>query len=235
VTRAYKFLARGAVGRFSEFEWPHGAWVETSGALTQCVEGVHACRRVDLLDWIDDELWEIELDGAVEVHDSMLVAERGRLLWRLPWDDASATDFAEQCAWRARGVALKALRRSGLTEEAAGLASAAELVEMQEWAVAAVRGSDGPTRDVAALAADVVALVHGRRPETWDIGAVLAEAVPAQTPAATAANLAFVVAHAAGVEAVAETGDQAAYGAGFAAERAWQLRWLTARLELTYP
>jgi hypothetical protein len=76
------------------------------------------------------------------------------------------------------------------------------------------------------------ALARGRRPETWDLERALAEDAPSQTPAATAANLGFVVAHAAGREAVAAAGDEAAYADGFAAERAWQLAWWVERLAL---
>jgi hypothetical protein len=66
-----------------------------------CVTGVHACRIADLPYWLDEELWEIELAGAVERGGKKLVAARGRLLRRIgAWDDAAMSDFAHGCRER---------------------------------------------------------------------------------------------------------------------------------------
>jgi hypothetical protein len=235
---AYKFLAAGSRGRFSDFEWPQpaageaGAWVDTH-SVEVCLSGIHACRVTDLLDWIDDELWLMELEGAVEEQESMVVAERGRLLHRIDeWNSAAAVAFADECAWRARGVAVRALRRDGASAEADRLDATDDLVDMQILAALASRRAEAASAGAAAFAADAVALARGQRPETWDLAVALAEPAPAQTPAATAANLGFVVAHATAADAVAESGDEASYGAAFAAERAWQLDWLRRRLPL---
>ena len=236
---AYKFLAAGAVGRFSDHAWPQptesgpGAWVDAGAPLTDCLHGVHAVRAADMLDWIDDELWEIELDGEIVEQDSMLVAARGRLVRRVEaWDEAAARDFADACAWRTRKHALSALRRIGLTEEAERLVAAAELTEMQAVAGQATVARESPAAELTALAADSVSLARGRRPEAWRADPATLGAAPAQTPGGVAANLGFVVAHTAGREAVAEAGTEDAYGGGFAEERAWQLAWLTDRLAL---
>ena len=234
--KAYKFLTGGATGRFSDFQWPvpadegFGDWVEAGEALEDCRTGVHACTPRQLLDWIDDELWEIELDGEIVEGNAMIVAQRGRLLARLTaWDDRTAKEFADACAWRAREFALRGLRRLGLTEEAERLVDTAELAEMQTAAVAAVERSDGAAAELSGFAADAVSLAQGRRPEMWDEHPGLHE--PEQTPGAIAANLAFVVAHTAGREAV-DAGAEADYARGFEAEREWQLAWLTERLGL---
>ena len=197
---AYKFLRTAAVGRFSEFRWPvpdgdgPGEWVAAEGELEHCRNGIHACRIADLPGWIDDELWEIELDGPIEALASLVVASRGRLTRRIEaWDDALAVEFATACAQRAR---------------------------VEEPAAAPAQS--------AAFAADAVALVSGRRPEMWeDI-----PGLPPQSPSATAANLGFVAAHAAGSAALERSGDPAAYQSAFDAEREWQLDWLTDRLGL---
>ncbi len=142
---AYKFLRTGAVGRFSEFRWPApaangpGDWVAAEGDLENCRNGIHACRRSDLLGWIDDELWEIELDGPIQELPSLVVAPRGRLTRRIDaWDDALALEFATVCAQRARveepagapaqaaafaadAVALAGGRRPEMWEEVPGL------------------------------------------------------------------------------------------------------------------
>src|SRR5262245_2750967 len=90
---AYKFLGRCARGLYSGFRWPTpsngdpGLWVETHGALEPGSNGVHALRTSRLVDWIDDELWLVELAGDVEEIEDMLVARRGRLVQRVDaWD-----------------------------------------------------------------------------------------------------------------------------------------------------
>ena len=236
--KAYKFLTVGGTGRFSDFHWPlpredkFGDWVDADQPLDDCRRGIHACTPRQLLDWIDDELWEIELDGKIIERDAMMVAQRGRLLGRVVgWDDRTAKEFADACAWRSRELALRGLRRLGLTKEAERLVDTAELAEMQTAAVAAFEQSDGAAAELSGFAADAVSLVQGRRPERWDAGTHPGLHEPEQTPGAIAANIAFVVAHAAGREAV-DAGGEADYPHGFEAEREWQLAWLTERLGL---
>ena len=68
---AYKFLCSGGVGPFSRYAWPlprdgqPGAWVIGGADATMCQTAVHACRVRDLPWWLQDELWEAELDGEV--------------------------------------------------------------------------------------------------------------------------------------------------------------------------
>jgi hypothetical protein len=232
---AYKFLAAGGIGRFSNYEWPlpagdaAGEWVEVDGPIADCVAGVHASRTRDLLDWIDDELWEIELDGTVEEREAFVIGVRGRLLHRIEgWTPEVAADLAADCAWQAIRLASGALERDGQQERADELAGAGELLDAQALAAASARSLHGPAATITAFAADAVALAHGRRPDAWD--GSLADTVPQQTPAATAANLAFVVAHVAGLDAAAASGDEGAYERGFAAERERQLAWLVEKL-----
>jgi hypothetical protein len=236
--RAYKFLARGARGRFSDFEWPTpaaegpGDWVDAGETLEDCRTGVHACAAGQLLNWIDDELWEIELAGQIVERDAMIVAQRGRLALRITaWDEGAATEFSHACAWRARDFAFLELRRLGLTDEAEALVATAELGEMQTAAVEAFGRADDRGAELSGFAADVVSLAHGRRPEMWQVENPPRLREPEQTPGAIAANLAFSVAHTAGREAVL-SGAEGGYQRGFEAEREWQLAWLTERLDL---
>lgn len=236
--RALKFLTDDGVARFSNFRWPRpeagepAIWVDADGELEACRHGVHACTREQMLDWLDDELWEIELAGRIIDEGDLVVADRGRLLRRAHgWDAVSAQQFADACAWRARTYALASLRRVGLTVEAQRLVDAADLDEMQASAAAGARGSDGPAAELSAFAADAVSLARGQRPETWhETAPAIHEPVP--TPAAVAANVAFTVAHLAGREALAAEGTEGAYDAAYAAERRWQLAWLDERLRL---
>lgn len=238
---AYKFLAAGAVGRFSDFRWPvpsggePGAWVG-GAALEQCRTGIHACTLGQLLDWIDDELWTIELAGDVVVRETMVVAERGRLCERVTaWDADAARAFADSCAWRARDFAIRALRRVGLTEVAEELVDAIELARVQAVSAKATATVDERTAELTGFAADAVALAEGRRPEMWGADEPKLVRVAEQTPGAVAANLGYVTAHAAGRDAVAAAGSEDAYPDGVAAERAWQLGWLSERCGLGAP
>lgn len=101
---AYKFLAETGVGRFSEARWPlpeddakPGAWLSAVGPIRPCVRGIHAARVEKLPYWLDRQLFQIELDGAVVETESALVAERGRLIRRVhAWNDAG---WAALCAF----------------------------------------------------------------------------------------------------------------------------------------
>lgn len=238
--QAYKFLSKGGIGRFSNFAWPQphggepGEWA-SGRPVELCLTGIHACRAVDLTEWIDDELWELELDGAIREELSMVVAERGRLVRRVDaWDAGCAEAFAVDCTWRARAITVRALRRDGAASDADGLEAAAELIDMQILAARASTRPDATSAAVAGYAADAVAIALGRRPDEWQLAVALAEPAPEKSPSAVASNVAWVVAHIAALDLIAETGDDAAYASGFAAERAWQLRWLKERLGLRF-
>lgn len=102
--KAYKFLARGAVGPFSGLAWPGprgdapGAWVEAEGTLAPCMRGVHVCRPTELAHWLHDELWEAEAVGDRIEGLDCLVVRRARLVRRIDgWQEGGAARFAEAC------------------------------------------------------------------------------------------------------------------------------------------
>ena len=209
---AYKFLRPGRVGPFSGMGWPTpGEWLHAGagGGGRACEAQVHACRAEDLPDWMDAELWRVELDGDVRVDCGKLVAERGRLVERVAtWDAEFMAAFAEACTLRARDAALRVLAPEG-----AGAAARAALAD----AVDAER--------IAAVAADA-ALLDGLDPaQVRAIGyagdaarhVLGARAQPATAPTHAAVN-GFIAQHAA---AFAED-DLAAV----ARERAWQAAWI---------
>jgi len=128
---AYKFLRDGQVGPFSGVRWPApGDWLPAtaSGGRT-CEARVHACRAEDLPEWMDAELWRVELDGDVRVDCGKLVADRGRLVDRVVvWDPAFMAAFAEACTLRARDAALLVLPSDAPARAAlAGATSATEI------------------------------------------------------------------------------------------------------------
>ena len=211
---AFKFLREGAVGPFSRVRWPApaagapGAWVQRAGSGGVCVQRVHACRTQDLPEWLDAELWTVELDGDVGVQCGKLVADRGRLLERVDrWDEATAIELAAACAYRARDAAIAVLGPGPQAEALAAAGGPAELLETAR----AMDDLAGDGARATAYAGDAARHV------------VAAQAEPA-TATGHAATAAFIAAHAAALAA----GDAGAAGA----ERAWQARWLAERLAL---
>jgi hypothetical protein len=206
---AYKFLCPGRVAPFTRHVWPApgGEWVTDapSQAIAICLDGVHACRARDLPLWLDEELWEVELDGAIVESDSKLAAERGRLTRQITaWNPGTISDFALACAMRTRDQALWALRRSDTPQErdaADSLARAFTAREVQAVCEAAEATASEEAKPVLGYAADAA-------------GSALDDAC---------AEGAYIAAHAAGV----------LHGADAEiAERAWQAAWLAERLEL---
>ena len=103
---AYKFLARGAVSRFTGFRWQGpGAWMRAPAGRGDA--WVHACRPGDLPYWLDDELWRIELEGPVREARYQITSPGARLVARVAgWDPALGREYARACALRARDLAL---------------------------------------------------------------------------------------------------------------------------------
>jgi hypothetical protein len=126
---AYKFLRAGRIGPFSNFVWPQaGVWVRAGAGTDHCRRGVHACRPQDLPWWLAEELWEIELDGELQIDEHKIVAPVGALRSQiLGWTTASAQEYGEACAWRARDKAVEALSRAGHRHAAGELAECATL------------------------------------------------------------------------------------------------------------
>lgn len=209
---AYKFLRAGRIGPFSGVTWPApGAWLQAAGDGGACSRRVHACRVADLPEWMDDELWRVELDGDVRVDCGKLVAARGRLVERVAaWDAALMADFAEACALRTRDAALTLLP-AGTTRDALAGATTAEALAAIGAALADDGGLDPDAARAAGYAGDAARHVLGAR------------AAPATAPTHAAVN-GFIAAAAA---AFTQDDIDAA-----ARERAWQAAWIAARAGL---
>lgn len=232
---AYKFLSSGAIGLFSRHAWPAptagspGEWVRIEGEIQPCLNGIHACTREQLVEWLDDELWEIELDGAVLEADGELIAPAGRLLSRHErWNDDSAREFAAHCVDSTVELAAEALIRTGRTVEADALAASRSRPSAELEVLQLARTlEDDPTSPVLFMA-DLIRLERGGRPEleadvpTGDAGG------PA--PAALAANLAYVCAHI--TAQLAEQATIGTYNETFARERISQSVWFAEQLDL---
>jgi hypothetical protein len=212
--RAFAFLAEGAVAPLAGFAWPtpkgdrDGPWVDTDTAPSEALRG---CRIGDLPYWLDDELWSIELDGALEERDHVVLAERARLLGRIEtWSDPLAWEFTDACARRAADRAADALRDEGRVEAAASLDEARDL-EALEQAASAAAGSS-PAGMLAGYASDVCFYA-------LDAG------VPPRAACVAAKMTAFALA--------GDVNDVAGHDERLANERAWQAAWLADRLGLS--
>jgi hypothetical protein len=204
---AYKFLRDGRIGPFSGVAWPQeGEWLHASGGDRACSPCVHACRIEDLPEWMDHELWRVELDGDVRVDCGKLVADRGRLVGRVAaWDADLMAAFAEACALRARDAALTLLPASATRDALASCTTAERLAT----AAAQLDDLDADGARAVGYAGDAARHVLGARDE------------PVAAPTHAAVN-GFIAAHAA---AFAED-DVAAVPR----ERTWQADWLSRRL-----
>jgi hypothetical protein len=109
---AYKFLSADGRGVFSRFAWPlpngaPGEWVEAEVDL--CRSGVHACRPEDLSYWLAPALYEIELDGEIDIAGMKVTAPRGRLVRRIDaWNDETREEYSQMCIARAGELAAEA-------------------------------------------------------------------------------------------------------------------------------
>ena len=210
---AYKFLRQGQVAPFSGVPWPAaGEWLHATGGDRACTPRVHACRVEDLAEWMDHELWRVELAGDVRADCGKVVADRGRLVERIAaWDAELMAAFAEACALRARDAALTLLP-AGAARDALAACTTAEQLAVAAAALAADDALDPDDARAAGYAGDAARHVLGAR------------AQPVTAPTHAAVN-GFISAHAA---AFAED-DLAAVQR----ERAWQADWLSRRLCLT--
>lgn len=146
---AYKFLSEGAIGPFSAAQWPPpGEWLEVDAPLEVCANGVHACARDTLAYWLGEELWAVELDGAIVDESTVVVAGRGRLLSRIDRWPAVSRRFAEACAERARELSARAPENARVKGLATEVAEHAERAEEPRHAVIAAYAT--------AVAADIL-------------------------------------------------------------------------------
>ena len=212
--RAYAFLDPAATDYVSGARWPvpaddgPGEWRDPNGG-----EPLRACTSDQLVWWIDQMLWEVELAG--DVHDTgrSLHGERGRLMAPVDaWSPDVAHELTVDCAVRLRDRSVAALEVDGRDAEARALEAADGLDTIAAAAAAAAAGTgDGAGPLLAGYTSDLIRFA-GFMPD----------------PARGAAVAARVAAHA------LAGGDEAApgYDQAYAAERHRQASWLRTRLGL---
>ena len=162
--RVWKVLAEGGKPHHGGTgAWPlpkdgkPGAWVTVTGDLVPCENGLHLCRRQDLIGWLGPVIWEAEYTGQVIDHGDKIVVRRARLVRRVrTWNERTARLFACDCAEavlhlferdhpkdRRPRQAIETSRRF-----AAGTATAAELDAARAAARDAARDALKPTVEI---------------------------------------------------------------------------------------
>ena len=156
----YKTFKAGRIGPYSQIKWPKrlGAWVAVDGPLELCRNGIHVARgEGELLEWLHDEVYEVEVRGESIEGDTKSCHESVRLVRRVTTlDDRALRLFAADCAERALSLAdepdprsVEAIRVARLF--AKGEASRDELAAA--WA-AARDAAWAAARDAASVAAE---------------------------------------------------------------------------------
>lgn len=76
-----------------------GAWLSVRGLLKECHNGLHLCRRQDLIYWLGPVILEVETDSDVIICAHGVVVDRARLTRRVTtWTERTARLFAADCA-----------------------------------------------------------------------------------------------------------------------------------------
>jgi len=131
-------------------KWKPGKWVEVEGKLIPCKNGLHLCRPQDLCQWLNETIYEAEVEGEQIIHEDKVVARKARLLRKMEkWTKKTARLFACECAERVLPIfekecrVDKRLRRAIETARkfANGRASKEDLAAARAAAGAAERGT----------------------------------------------------------------------------------------------
>jgi hypothetical protein len=99
----YKWLKADGSAPIGRGNWHPGKWRSVKGKLVPCKNGLHLCRRQDLLLHISERLWIAEADTAemIEHEGNKIVVRRARILRRVETiNDCTMRLFACDCADR---------------------------------------------------------------------------------------------------------------------------------------
>ncbi len=103
----YKSLGKGGIacnGGTGKWNLPEngnsGEWMPKIDNIKPCLRGYHLCREEDLLEWLNEEIYEAEGRGKFIRHENNKdVFHEARLLRKLDtWNEKTARLFAADCA-----------------------------------------------------------------------------------------------------------------------------------------
>jgi len=96
----YKVLKPDRKTIHANGQWPMpGKWLEAEGDLIPCANGLHLCRRGDLIQWLGPEIWTAEYEGERVDSNDKIVVRKARLIKRLDtWNERTQRLFACDCA-----------------------------------------------------------------------------------------------------------------------------------------
>jgi len=100
-----KFLTAEGKGAYSDKPWhlpegdKPGKWMPKVKRLVLCESGYHVCDRDHVLPWLNEAMYEVEIDGDRLYGGDKLDVQRARLLRRVEsWNPQTARLFAADCA-----------------------------------------------------------------------------------------------------------------------------------------
>ena len=105
--RYYKFLTADNRGEYSRYDFTAylptddqpGPWLPVVDEIKLCEKGYHAAGKENLVDWINVQLFEVELGADVVDGDKKSVSSKMRFLRKVDaWNDRTARLFACWCA-----------------------------------------------------------------------------------------------------------------------------------------
>ena len=142
-----------------------GRWEKAKGELVVCKNGLHLCRREDLIHWLGPRIFEAEVGGGKLIEsDQKVVVRKARLVRELDtWNDRTARLFAADCAERVLPLFEKKHTNDTRPREAIEAARAFA----DSAAYSAVRSAaDSAARSAADFAADFAAYSAAREWQT---------------------------------------------------------------------
>lgn len=118
----YKFLTADNRGEYSRFDFTDylpkdgksGKWLPKTSNPVICEQGYHCFKPEHILEWLNTQLFEVEIRGKTIEGDTKIAAQQMRFVRKLDaWNDSSARLFAEgkttkdqlAAAWDAAGAA----------------------------------------------------------------------------------------------------------------------------------
>jgi hypothetical protein len=203
----YKVLGKGGIacnGGVGKWNLPKdgkpGEWMPKIENIEPCVRGYHLCREEDLLEWLNEEIYEAEGRGNFIRHkNNKDVFPKARLIRKLEnWNKKTARLFAADCAEHVLPIFEKEYPNDDRPRKAIQATRAFANGKIGAAAGAAARAAAG----AAAWAGAWAAAGAAARDAAWDAAGAAARA-------------------AAGAAARAAAWD-AAWDAAGAAEKKWQ-------------